>query len=307
MMNGFPKVKYLVNWTQAYDCCGGSESRYANLKRAFPEAELISVKSLTESKSIKRKRQVVDSFLNDNTNKNDIVIRDAGVGGISEIKAKTVLIFGNPYLSLSKKFPNKKFSGAWGELIKAQVQDSEKSSLNIANSAFTKYDAELSGSKIDPIIPNGVDINFWVPSKKIKKYPLWVGSDFKEKSINLRLNELYNLVKVYKRFKLSKEIMLGLYQSAFYLCNPFPIEGNCNAILEAMSCDIPIISTKSGWFWDKSFKGVGYEYRDMESALKLTGKLIESHKLTPRKYIIDNGLTLNDYINNMRGIIQCIH
>lgn len=307
-MNSFLKVKYLVNWTQAYDCCGGSESRYVNLKRAFPEAELISAQQLTKSISIKRKREVVDNFLKENTDKNDIVIKDAGVGGISKIKAKTILIFGNPYLSLLKLFPNKSFSISWKELIQAQKQDAEKSDYCIANSAFSKYDAEQSVCKIDKIISNGVDINFWKSSNSnnIKKYPLWVGSDFKERSINLKLVKLYNLVKLYKRLMLSKEEMLYFYQNAFCLINPFPIEGNCNVVLEAMSCNLPIISTKSGWFWDKSLKNVGYEYRDMGSALNMGGKIKESHNLNPRQYVIDNGLTLKDYIINMRGVVSCL-
>ncbi len=299
------KVKYLVNWTQVFDCCGGSERRYTNLKRAFPDAELISVKNLTESDSIREKRNAVDSFLKNNTDENDIVIRDVGVGGISRIKAKTILIFGNPYLSLLKRFPKEPTADHWKELLNAQMQDAKISSLNIANSVFSKHDAELSGCKINKVIPNGVDIDFWKPSKALKRiYPLWVGSNFKERVVNIKLHTISTLVTVYKKYKLTKQEMLFIYQKAFCLFHPFPIEGNSNAVLEAMACDVPIISLPSGWFWNNSFDLVGYKHQSIEESLKLMGNKFD--KFHPRQYVINNKLTLNDYIKNMKDAIKCL-
>ena len=168
-----PNVKYLINWTQRDQCAGGTESRYQIIKKAFPKAKLISANNLTYLRSITSLRIAVDDFILENTNKDDVVIRDAGVGGTIKHESKQVLLFGNPYYSLLKKFPRNIASSYWLKLIEAQKEDGKREGYHIANSVFSKIDAEASNCSIDAILYNAVDIDFWKPSEVEKEYILW--------------------------------------------------------------------------------------------------------------------------------------
>lgn len=306
-------VKYLINWTQAPELLGGTESRYLLLQKAFPKAKLISATQLANgSKEIQVQRKAVDDFLKNNTNENDIVIKDAGVGGTKKVPAKTVLIYGNPYRMLMNTFKSHKGFPHWEELVNAQKEDFKYSSKNIANSNCSKYDAELSGCLINEVIPNGVDTDFWKPEPLIKKrIYLWVGSYFKEKGSKIIFNAFNlngpSLTKVYKEMKTPKEDMLLLYRQAKCLIHPFPVEGNCNAVLEALSCGVPVLTAKSGWFWDKPVHSVGYVCPTRSVDVKESVRLLLTKSFNTRQYLIDNKLTHLDYIDNMRRIVKCLH
>jgi hypothetical protein len=307
-------VKYLVNWTQQSDGCGGTERRYSLLKSAFPKAELVSVRSLaTEDSSLDESRSIVDQFLIDNTTEKDIVIKDAGVGGTRSISAKTIIIYGNPYHSLLRTFTDADVADRWRELIRAQIQDGSFADLSIANSEFSKYDARQSNCKIDSVIPNGVDTDFWKPlTNAIPEYILWVGSKFKEQVIERKIDDLsfpLPLLKIYKEDQHSKKKMLRFYQHSACLVHTFPVEGNCNAVLEALSCDVPIVSTRSGWFWDKPMLKVGKMLPINKEKAESTIRFVVKNRFSyePRRYIFDSGLTADNYISNMREVVKCLH
>ena len=305
---------YLVNWTHLDDTCGGVERQYSILAKAFQEVELVSVHKLTHgSTNLDIKIKTINDYLRKNTNENDVVLKDAGVG-TCKLKAKKILHYGNPYQSLIKQYP--KYLGVpyWQHLINAQKLDARTADICISNSYFTRYDAELNGCKIDHIIHNGVNINFWKPGGKKKNYVLWVGSKFKEDTLPFSLSELQGLigvpiVKVYKENGLTPEQLLPYYQEALCYFHPFPIEGNSNAILEALSCDLPVLTSLCGLFYNNFNNSIG-EYIKDDDLVTIASKLkvlIKTHtQYESRKYIIDNKLTADDYIKSMQEVIYAI-
>jgi len=306
---------YLVNWTHLDDTAGGVERRYSLLKNAFPgiRVKLVSAHKLSNgSSSLNVKIKAVNAFLLKNTKEDDIVIKDAGVG-TSKLKAKKILIFGNPYQSLINYYSKHLGVSYWKDLVGAQKLDAYTADINIANSFFSKYDAELSGIKIDHVVHNGVDINFWKPGGKKLGYVLWVGSEFKEKALNFSLPELQRLVgtpikKVYKEDGLTIEQLLPLYQGASCYFHPFPIEGNSNAVLEALSCNLPVLISLSGLFYNKfNNRDVDYirnEDSVKEIALQLQAILKAPYKYHPREFIIDQKLTADDYIKRIQEVLS---
>ena len=300
-------VKFLVNWTHEADGPGGSERTHSLLHRAFPEAELLSASRLAPNASIHDMRLAVDSFLSRNTSSSDIVIKDAGVGGIENIPAKTVLYFENPYYSLAESMNNDELIPIWLSLVEAQRMDAKKSILNIASAEFSRVDAEASGCRIDLVVNGGADMDFWLPpsEEKVEPYIIWVGSRFKEKYSVVDLDSL-PLYRVYKEDAHDISSMRRHYHGASCLLYTFPIEGIPHVILEALACGLPVITTRSGWFWDKPVDEVGVFIPDnKEDLVGVIDKVIaERDSFDTREYLFKNKLTMNDFISNMREAVK---
>lgn len=305
------RVKYLINWSHDNECAGGTESRYQIIKRAFPEAVLISARSLTPSREIDHMRKAVDQFLWDHTSKDDIVIQDAGVGGTELTPPKKILMFGNPYRALINQFPSYIGVDHWERLSQAQIEDSKTAWLCLANSFFSCQDAVLSGIQIDKILLNAVDTNFFKEGILKKKHVLWVGSRFKDDIVSYDIGRIMNgfsfpLKKVYKDRPLSKEDLRTAYQQAVCLVHTFPIEGNSNVVLEAMACDVPILTAKCGLFFNQPVGSVGefLPKRKGNIPRKILNIITHPDRYSPRQYVIDNLLTVPDYITKIRRIIN---
>ena len=301
-------VKYLVNWTQYFDLAGGVESRYFLLSQIFPDAELVSAKALSSSTvSIKQKRLSVDKFLQENTQKGDIIIRDAGVGGTRDIPAKVVVILGNAYATLRERYPQIDF---FNDLIDAEIEDVKKAFSVIANSNFIRHQAEQEGCRVDVVIPNGVDTKFWYQPQLTDgpSYILWIGDQFKNPQRAARIAELTRLpfrMIEKRRISYGWERMRNFYHHAKCLLVTSSAEGNSNVILEALSCGVPIVTNPVGWFWDADIKGAGefLPEDDKESAEVILSVVNSREKYDPRDYIFRNGLDKENYANRMKAFI----
>jgi len=304
---------YLVNWTHLGDTCGGTERQYSILAKAFPRVKFVSAHKLSNGcQYLGIKIKMINNYLLSQTKAGDIVIKDAGVG-TSKLKAKKILHYGNPYKSLLDFYPKHQAADYWKELIDAQRLDAHTADMGIANSSFSKYDAELSNTKIDHVIHQGVDTAFWKPGGKKENYILWVGSQFKENTLPYALSKIEELVgvpikKVYKEDGLTPEQLLPLYQGALCYFHPFPIEGNSNAVLEALSCNLPVLSSLSGLFYSDFNNKVG-DYianddsvKDIAARLKVLIKNTEQYH--SREFIIDRKLTSDDYIKRIQGVLS---
>lgn len=149
----------------------------------------------------------------------------------------------------------------------------------IANSSVLKQLANKTAPKINiDIITNGIDIDFFKPEaqNKIrdKKIILAVGRLAKIKGYDILLNAVVNLTTDYEVWFVGKgaeeenlrqlSIQLGIneqvifhgykdknelkniYQQATVFCLTSYNEGMSNAMLEAMACGLPVISTNVG-------------------------------------------------------------
>lgn len=306
-------VKYLINWTQAWNGPGGSETRHSLLVKAFPGAIRVSVADMFPSRDPYACRHLVDDFLEENTTENDVVIKDAGVGGTRPVPARTVLMFGNPHHTMAKDIPCKEQSKRWRLLAEAQREDSWLSNINVANSNFSRHDAQWLGCRIDAVVPNGVDMDFWTPGHGLEggKHLLWVGSKFKEDYSLFPLDGLCLLVvRVYKEANFSREDMLGIYRGAALLLHTFPVEGNNNTVLEAMACGLPVVTTRSGWFWDTDPSIVG-ACISLSTGVEDLNRIIEKilskrDTISTRAYLYANGLSARHYVQRMREVVGCL-
>lgn len=104
------------------------------------------------------------------------------------------------------------------------------------------------------------------------------------------------------------EAIKTLYQiSDFYVCTSM-CESFGLAPIEAMSCGVPLITTSVGQFaYDKGFKNYGIavgepEYNNISSAVD---KIMTNKQLvfTPEEYIIDNNLTIQDWVRNWISLL----
>jgi len=219
------------------------------------------------------------------------------------------LIYGNPYCSLIEKFGGPEVE-CWQELLDAQIEDSQRAWKKIANSEFSFRDAAISGyGHPNHVISNGVDTDYFMPDPSMKKISvLWVGSRSRikqlERALEITKGAGLNLLTVFKEDGMSRETMLDLYQSSLCLLVTSPVEGNSNAVLEAMACDLPVLTTRSGLFWGNEIGNAGEILPSNDDDAALLLKRMVGVKYDPRSYIFKNGLDQESYIKRMRETIN---
>jgi hypothetical protein len=228
-----------------------------------------------------------------NTVPGDVVIKDAGVGGTMKIPADTVLFYGNPYYSLVEHYKNSESVAYWNKLIAAQLEDSKYAKIGIANSDFSASDATRNGCKVDKIIPNGVDVNFYFDNGSTRRGLLWCGSRHEIKN-HAETEKFKNVTSIFREDGHTKEEMREAYRHAEFLLITSPIEGCCNVAFEAMACGTPILTTRSGWFYSNPIEDAGI----------LLDCFTETRaKFDPRGYILRHGLTADEYTRKVREAV----
>ena len=172
------------------------------------------------------------------------------------------------------------------------------------------------------IIPNFIDTALFKPDYNIeKKYDLlFVGRLTEQKNIEILLESVIglklkilfigkgplkkNILNYKKKYDLNLELIdmvpnteLPIYfNSASIFILPSSIEGNPKSLLEAMSCEMPVIGTDSpgisnmishnnnGFICDSTIDGIREAINDLVNKVELQNKLSKN----ARRYIIEN-------------------
>lgn len=186
------------------------------------------------------------------------------------------------------------------------------SKVVVFNSPYTK--ANYNNINIPTeIIPLGVDFDFFRPDKDYKnelgildESILFIGSsDFHPKGFDKVLNLIettnYNFclvmkddfhidhprVKVFN--KVSHEVLLKIINSCSLLICTSVVETQHLAGLEAAACNIPLITTNVGVYYDKHDGEWGLKVLDGDFKPKIDYVLKNRDQFSPRKFFLDLG------------------
>jgi hypothetical protein len=112
----------------------------------------------------------------------------------------------------------------------------------------------FSGAKIDRLICNAANLDIFVPPKE-RQRAFVVGTIFKgdkEKIFRLTLDSIAQRIKMrWVGGKWPDEIVSGLQRCSVFL-HLSKHEGNSYAVLEALSCNLPVVGTATGLLWDSA-------------------------------------------------------
>ncbi len=130
------------------------------------------------------------------------------------------------------------------------------------------------------LIPNGVDINKFVPKLKSRNEFIigWAGNDRPDRAKIKRIEELrrvckkcgLTLLEQGRSSQISHDRMPTFYQQLDLYVNLSTTEGSNNCILEAAACGIPVLGTRVGNMPELEKIGaftVDYNLRDLEEKL----------------------------------------
>jgi len=146
-----------------------------------------------------------------------------------------------------------------------------------------------------------------IQAKLCNDFPdvFWVAV-FKSQTEKPRLKN----VKIFNQ--VPREQMPELYGMADFFVLPSAMEGDNVACKEAMSCNLPVIVSNAGGFWNESTKD--HEVRDFGIVVnkwkyELYKKALEemlsgNHKFMPRKYVEGNGFDFETWTEKWRSLIQ---
>ena len=228
-----------------------------------------------------------------------------------------------------KSFQKKKLHGVDSQLYCDAIKLEKKLALNSSRIILTTKQLKESfeSSYLEShnkiiVIPNFVDTTLFKPDYNIeKKYDLlYIGRLAEQKNIEillkavigLKLKILFigkgpfknNILKYKKKYNLNLELIdmvpnqdLPVYlNSASIFILPSLFEGNPKSLLEAMSCEMPVIGANSpgisnmilhnnnGFICDSTIDGIREAINDLVNKVELQNKLSKN----ARRYIIEN-------------------
>jgi len=287
---------------------------------------------------------VIESYLKKYENLFDLnlIIKNSGVGGYEEFKTTNVIIFQDPFYSIQKFFLDRGIF--FGEFLYNASLDLQrrtaKQGWTVAVSNFMKEDMKLNDIICDKVIEEGVDIEKFKPVENKeelkrshnlpldKKIGIAVTKFLNQKGWSI-LSELINkFPDIYwivlftsaigKKPKLKNvtlieealpELMPRLYNCADFFINTSPVESFGLSACEAASCNIPIITYKTGFAWDwwDDRLGIRVDEWTSEAFFKAVQRIsMDNQEYEPRKAIIERGFTLErmskdwkDYTENL--------
>jgi glycosyltransferase involved in cell wall biosynthesis len=218
----------------------------------------------------------------------DLIIADDMALSLSKINTPLISVCENPYLSMAKfslehNFLNKLGFFESGLLLNGlQRTQMSKSKGIVSISKFMQEYAKSFGIKSD-VIHGGIDTDFWSPlseddqwkmrdelglpyDKKIgvistifhpsRNWKTAVDIIRKRKDIfwAVCFQEVVEKEPRLKNVKIfntpGKETLRKIFGSSDFFLSVSPFEGFNLPALYAMSCNIPVITSKSGWFWE---------------------------------------------------------
>ncbi len=272
----------------------------------------------------------------------DLIIKNAGVGGFMKLKTPQILVFQNAYLSCLKKFIEKRmFFGKSSHLECMELErlTAQQSLKNVAVSNFMKEEMKLRDIRCDKVIEEGIDVNVFKPIdnkeqlKKIHGLPLdkKIGIAVTSFSVTKGWDILVELINKFPDVhwivvltgevgvkpklknvtlveKVPHEMMSKYYNCADFYISTSPTESFNLSACEASSCDLPIITYKTGWAWDFWNKRLGYRVDDwdVESFEKAVEKIRDSDlkEFSPRKALIEKRFTKEVMEKNWKEFVE---
>jgi glycosyltransferase involved in cell wall biosynthesis len=204
------------------------------------------------------------------------------------------------------------------------------STIVVFNSPYTK--AHYSGINVPTkIIPLGVDFDFFKPKKSYKEELgildnsiLFIGSSDTypkgfDKVLNLINNTEYNFclvmkdnfqmnhprVKIFNR--ISHDVLLKVINSCSLLVCTSVVETQHLAGLEAAACDIPLVTTNVGVYYDKEDGEWGVKVLDDNFIPKIEYVMNNQEKFSPRKFFLDYGYNKKDCMKKWCELVDDIY
>ena len=325
----------LTNWTQREDTAGGCETSYEYMHKVFPDSELVSGIQLCEQMGGNSSIVCSDKYLLDQYLKDPrlLVIRDAEFGNVLDIsKINQILIFANPFKAIEniyKQMGDKTMTYDQDILSPKRILGSKK---KVAVSNFMVEEMKKIGFKADYVIPNCVDTDVFKPMDKEslrKKYNIpsnkqvgiWVGNQTLVKNFGTLMDVVYNsdifwifITKTYFKkpiedcavfLNMNQKRMSELYNCADFFLLTSPIESCGISSMEAMSCGIPCVLSKTGYFWDFWDKRIGIQvnWDNLEEHLNAVDE-INKIKTDPRQVIFDQGLDFENWKKQWEKVVN---
>ena len=342
----------IANWRNQKEGFGGQETYFSDLSEilgartiSYLTAEkVIRYNLFSDPFRVVYRGYIIEKYLEtyEKLFKPDLIIRNSAVGGFAKLKTPQIIIFQDPYYSISKKLIEKKLFSSQLEHYYACMElqrRTAKQGVRVAVSNFMKKDMELCGIKCDKVIEEGIDIEKFKPINKgelkkthnipqdkkvgiaVTKFTSTKGWDILAKLIN-KFSDIYwiaifteevgckpKLKNVAVAEKVDPSLMPEFYNLADFYINTSPIESFGLSAVEAASCNLPIITYKTGFAWDWWDKRIGirvdkWDYKSFEKAVNnlFNNKI----KYDPRKAIIEKGFTKDRMAKGWKEFIEKI-
>lgn len=238
----------LVNYNHHDKVLGGVESRYRLLQRALESAGHQCVPISTEFQVFEEIALLTDDV--------SLMICDSAVG--MALPVPTISIFGNPWQAVRSLGPNDNMDRA----VARECRWHRKfNSVRVAVSNFMQQEMMKTGIHCDVILPNPADFSRFT-EKPEPYYPptiLWIGPEIAVKNPEMfwAAKELMAKDDVQwivssrdsDRRKNHEQMTEIISRCTVVACTSW-FEGCSNTLMEAIAAGIPVVTSRSGFFWD---------------------------------------------------------
>lgn len=299
------KIGWLVNDTLT--CIPGTKTFWHDLLESIPNLK-DKTNSYTDFAYLKE--YIEKEWLNANL-KPDYIIRNATFFGNLSVKTQTISLLQDCYN---------------GDIRKKQIEVCNNSKITVFNSPFTKKNYDDLNT-YSCIIPLGIDFDFFKPIKNIdnifnikENTILYIGSsDFKTKGFDkiLKLIEEtnFNFCLVLKddfyinhpRVRLFNKIdhknLINIINCCSMIICTSNIETQHLASLEAAACNIPILTTNVGTYFDLPDGEWGIKVKNNNFKDGIYYILNNIDSFNPRKYFISNGFDKKDCMKRWKELV----
>jgi glycosyltransferase involved in cell wall biosynthesis len=242
----------------------------------------------------------------------DFVIRNATYFGPLNLKCKTISILQDATMDPT------------------QIYVCKLSDIVVFNSPFTKSLYKNKFFTSSKIIPLGIDFDFFKPIISFEKELgilensiLFVGANNQypkgfDKILNLIENTNYNFclvmkddftmkhprVKVFNR--VDQETMLKIYNSCKLLVCSSLMETQHLAGIEAAACNLPVVATNVGVYFDKPSGSWGRKIINDNILEEIQYVFENYHEFKPRQYFLDAGFDKQSCINKWKELVNSL-
>ena len=341
----------IVNWNRIEEGLGGQEfffsvlSKVLNARRiSYTDAEKVfGYNFFSNALNILYRGYIIDSYLewHEKLFFPDLIIRNSAIGGFKKFKTPQIIVFQDPYLSITLKMLEEGIFLTKPEHYLACIElmrRTAKYGKCVAVSNFMKKDMKLCGIKCDKVIEEGIDTEKFKPvedKEEIKRshnLPLdkkiavcvtkftptkgWhILSDLIKNFQDIHwIVVLTNKIESKPKLKnvtlieeANPEIMPRIYNCADFYISTSPVESFGLSAIESASCDLPIIIYKTGFAWDWWDKRLGLRVDEWTSEAfghAIKNLFIEDRVYEPRKAIIERGFTSERMAKDWKGFIE---